>query len=160
MRSLLVQEFNFAMSNYEELEELKLILDLNGFPINGLTPAVYKKYKVSFSISNQDELNSMILLKTSLPYFRTVHEITFDTDLITSGKRFDQMLTDILHYFKPRVLRLRGGKKEEIYQNTKVQFRVPELTVNSNDDVLESVLSKVIPTHSLGIIKNSKINLS
>ena len=54
MRSLLVQEFNFAMSNYEELEELRLIINENNFPINGLTPAAYKNYKVSFAISNQD----------------------------------------------------------------------------------------------------------
>ena len=54
MRKLLIQEFNFAMSNYEELEELYLLFDNDGFLINGLTPAAYKNYKVSFAISNQD----------------------------------------------------------------------------------------------------------
>ena len=101
----------------------------------------------------------MILLKTSLPYFRTVHEITIDTYYITSGESFDQILTDLLHYFKPRVLRV-SGEKKEIFQNTKVQFRVPELTVYSNGDVLESVLSRVIPTHSLRIFNRRKFNLS
>ena len=52
MRSLLVQEFSFVMSNYEEMEELELIFDKNGVPIKGLTPAAYKNYKVSFTINN------------------------------------------------------------------------------------------------------------
>ena len=81
---------------------------------------------------------------------------------ITSGESFDQILTDILHYFKPRVLVLQEifGKKI-IFKNTKVQFRVPELTVdNCHENMLESILSKVIPTHSLGILqKDCKINL-
>ena len=103
----------------------------------------------------------MILLKKSLPYFRTVHEITFNTWFITSSDCFDQILTDILHYFKPRILVISGfgPSEKEKYKNTKVQFRVPELIIETDEDMLESVLNKVIPTHSLRIIKDCKINV-
>ena len=89
-----------------------------------------------------------------------MHEIIVDTYYITSGESFDQILTDILHYFKPRVLAVRGGLNEKIYQNTKVQFRVPELTIDDIFFMPESILSKVIPTHSLRIFGYYQINLS
>ena len=32
-----------------------------------------------------------------------------------------------------------------------MQFRVPRLTIDTNEDMVESILSKVIPTHRLRI---------
>ena len=101
----------------------------------------------------------MLKLKKSCPYFRRVHEITLKVTYLTE-RYFDKILTDIVDHFKPRVLQLSTGNRRELFisKNTKVQWRVPELTIDSRNDMVESILSKVIPTHSLRIDSPCKLD--
>ena len=99
----------------------------------------------------------MLKLKQSCRYFKRVHQITLDIDEFTSGDWFDKVIADVLDHFKPRVIKMLMNMKMQRFLSPKVQFRVPQLTLEGHEDMLEYVLNKVIPTHSLRIIQTCKI---
>ena len=63
LRTLLVTEYKLFISFTLPMEDLKLIIDPRGFVNNGLTPIALSRFRKSFTIQNEIELNAMVELK-------------------------------------------------------------------------------------------------
>ena len=70
------------------------------FIVNGLTPATFIGKKISITLKNESQLQSVILLKRACPYFKHTHKI-----VLASGfnlEKIDRFLAEIMEIFKPR----------------------------------------------------------
>ena len=70
------------------------------FIVNGLTPATFIGKKISITLKNESQLQSVILLKRACPYFKHTHKI-----VLVSGfnlEKIDRFLAEIMEIFKPR----------------------------------------------------------
>ena len=87
------------------LEEMELQFKYN-FIVNGLTPAAFIGKKISFTIQNESQLQSVILLKKACPYFKHTHKIRLYSYFLNNRENIDRVLEEVMAIFKPREIEI------------------------------------------------------
>ena len=119
------------------------------FIVNGLTPAAFIGKKISITLENESQRQSVILLKKACPYFKHTHKIVLYHHIF-GLQNIDRVLTEVMEIFKPREIEIYG--KRDYTTNMKPASNmlfVHKLTVPFDD--LEWILTKIQPIHTLRV---------
>ena len=127
-RSLIIQEYTIFKFFTSPLSEMVLkFSDDNDFIENGLTPAAFIGKKISFTLENESQLQSVLLLKRACPYYKHTHKIVVGNEC--NPKKIYRVLAEIMKILKPREIEIQCKRGDSFIDKPANFLFVHKLTV-------------------------------